>query len=71
LRLTTATTTGTGEQNLFKEMATFQKFNASGDSVINLTEFKAGFRALERELGVGSAVFVNLRAWTDSQAVAF
>jgi hypothetical protein len=52
-------------------MATFQKFNTSGDSVINLTEFKAGFRALERELGVGSAVFVNLRAWTDSQAVAF
>jgi hypothetical protein len=68
---TTTTTPTTGEQNLFKEMAMFQKFNTSGDSVINLTEFKAGFRALERELGAGSAVFVNLRAWTDSQAVAF
>ncbi|KAG5191117.1 hypothetical protein JKP88DRAFT_296502 [Tribonema minus] len=61
----------TGEQSVFREMVAFRRFDTAGDSMIDLEEFKAGFRAYEAELGTAHPIFVNLRTWADSHVVSF
>ncbi|CAN0416625.1 unnamed protein product [Ascophyllum nodosum] len=61
-----------GQQNLFAEMKMFNKFNTSGGSVIDLEEFKAGFRLLARENAKEyDLVLSNLRGWAESKPASF